>query len=76
MVAQGPADFFSAAPDGLKFIQLRYKLQWAESNTRVLLIEEQGLSAEFKKLGGSIAFAVVARGIWTRAIGRYTSASS
>lgn len=39
-------------PKGLKFTQLPYKLEWAESNTRLLLIDERGLEADFEKLGG------------------------
>jgi hypothetical protein len=38
-------------PEGLKFTQLAYKLQWAESNTRILVIEEQKLEPQLKKLG-------------------------
>src|SRR5262249_24525722 len=39
-------------PDGLKFVLLAYKLEWAESDTRLLLIKERGLDAELQKLGG------------------------
>jgi hypothetical protein len=39
-------------PEGLKFILLAYKLEWAESNTRLLLIKDRKLDAEVDKLGG------------------------
>jgi hypothetical protein len=40
-------------PEGLKFVLLAYKLEWAESNTRLLLIKERKLDAEFDKLGAA-----------------------
>lgn len=44
-------------PDGLKFTLLAYKLEWAESNTRIGLIQDEGLDPDFKKLGGSTILA-------------------
>lgn len=41
-------------PDGLKFIQLRYDLEWAESETRVHRIKAQGLDKRIAKLGGQL----------------------
>ncbi|AUX42875.1 hypothetical protein SOCE26_043120 [Sorangium cellulosum] len=38
-------------PRGLKFTQLAYKLEWAESNTRILLLKDNGLEAQLKRLG-------------------------
>jgi hypothetical protein len=38
-------------PSGLKFIQIAYKLQWAESHSRILVIQDQGLEPQLKKLG-------------------------
>lgn len=40
-------------PEGLKFTQLKYPLQWAESNTRLSLIADAHLDASFDALGGS-----------------------
>jgi hypothetical protein len=40
-------------PEGLRFVLLAYKLEWAESNTRLLLIKERKLDAELDKLGAS-----------------------
>jgi len=40
-------------PEGLKFVLLAYKLEWAESNTRLLLIKGRELDAEFEKLGAT-----------------------
>ena len=40
------------------------------------LLGALSLRAAALSLAGSVAFAVVARAIWTRAIARYTSASS
>ena len=37
---------------GLKFTQIAYKLEWAESQTRLDLIEEEKLGASFEALGG------------------------
>lgn len=37
---------------GLKFTQIQYKLEWAESQTRLDLIEEEKLGASFEALGG------------------------
>src|SRR5262249_53134424 len=39
-------------PDGLKFVLLAYKLEWAESDARLLLIKEEKLDAQIGKLGG------------------------
>src|SRR5262245_2249335 len=36
--------------DGLKFVLLAYKLEWAESDARLLLIKEQKLEAEIEQL--------------------------
>src|SRR5262249_40162335 len=38
--------------DGVKFVLLAYKLEWAESDARLLLIKEQNLDVEIKELGG------------------------
>jgi hypothetical protein len=38
-------------PDGLKFVLMAYKLQWAESNTRLLLVKEHKLESELERLG-------------------------
>ncbi|AUX22720.1 hypothetical protein SOCEGT47_032260 [Sorangium cellulosum] len=38
-------------PKGLKFTQIAYKLEWAESNTRILLIKDSELEAQIEKLG-------------------------
>jgi hypothetical protein len=40
-------------PEGLRFIQLAYKLQWSESNTRLTLIKERRLDADLEKLGAT-----------------------
>lgn len=37
---------------GLKFTQIQFKLEWAESQTRLDLIESEKLSASFDALGG------------------------
>lgn len=37
---------------GLKFTQIAYKLEWAESQTRLDLIEEEKLGVSFEALGG------------------------
>src|SRR5690606_29253662 len=39
-------------PNGLKFTQVRYVDQWAESNTRLSLIDEAELERSFDALGG------------------------
>jgi hypothetical protein len=42
-------------PDGLQFLKLAYKLEWAESNSRLLLIKNRRLEAAIEELGaGSI----------------------
>ncbi|WP_437563640.1 hypothetical protein [Sorangium sp. So ce542] len=38
-------------PRGLKFTQIAYKLEWAESNTRILMIKDGDLGAQLKRLG-------------------------
>jgi hypothetical protein len=38
-------------PNGVKFVLLPYKLEWAESSTRLLLIEQEALAGEVEKLG-------------------------
>jgi hypothetical protein len=40
-------------PDGLKFVLIPYRLEWAESNNRLTLIKEKKLDAVFDKLGGA-----------------------
>jgi hypothetical protein len=40
--------------DKLRFTQLPYKLEWAESDTRLLQIERDGLDAVFRELGGEV----------------------
>ena len=39
--------------DGLKFTQIKYKLEWAESQTRLDRIADQQLDQKFEELGGS-----------------------
>jgi len=39
-------------PEGLRFTQLRYPQQWAESNTRLSLIDQDELDKTFETLGG------------------------
>lgn len=39
-------------PKGLKFTQIGFKEQWAESNLRLALIDAEGLDATFDALGG------------------------
>jgi len=39
-------------PDGLKFTRFTFPRQWAESNTRLTLIEESELEKSFDALGG------------------------
>lgn len=39
-------------PDGLRFLQLPFKLEWAESNTRIVLIGGAQLDSAFQGLGG------------------------
>jgi hypothetical protein len=38
-------------PEGLKFAQLAYRLEWAESNTRLMIIQERKLEPQLKTLG-------------------------
>lgn len=38
-------------PNGLKFTQIAFRLEWAQSNTRIVLIKERGLEPQLKKLG-------------------------
>jgi hypothetical protein len=40
--------------DGLKFIQLRFRVQWFESQNRIDIIDELGLERHFEVLGGRI----------------------
>lgn len=40
--------------DGLKFIQLRFRVQWFESQNRIDIIDELGLERHFELLGGRI----------------------
>lgn len=40
-------------PEGLKFLMLAYKLEWAESNTRLKLIKSRELDAEIEALGAA-----------------------
>jgi hypothetical protein len=38
-------------PEGVRFVLFVYKLEWAESNTRLLLIKERRLEADLEALG-------------------------
>jgi hypothetical protein len=38
-------------PEGLKFVLFSYKLEWAESNTRIAIIKERKLDKSIEKLG-------------------------
>ena len=40
-------------PTGLKFIQLNYKLEWAEVEARLVRIDTRGLDAKLRQLGGA-----------------------
>lgn len=40
-------------PKGLKFIQIHYKLEWAEVEARLVRIEARGLDAKIRQLGGA-----------------------
>jgi hypothetical protein len=40
-------------PNGLRFITLAYRREWAESNTRLLIIEERQLEPAIHELGGA-----------------------
>jgi hypothetical protein len=40
-------------PQGLKFITLAFRREWAESNTRLLIIEERRLEPAIQALGGA-----------------------
>lgn len=50
--AQTLADTLFA--DGLKFTQLRFRVQWFESQNRLDLIDKLGLEQQFEMLGGRI----------------------
>jgi hypothetical protein len=40
-------------PEGLKFVLLPYKIEWAESQTRLLLIKDRKLDAGLEQLGAA-----------------------
>jgi len=42
-------------PDGLRFTHLPFRLEWAESDTRLQMIDERGFAAQIEQLGGTIA---------------------
>jgi hypothetical protein len=46
-------------PKGLKFITLAYRREWAESNTRLLIIEERQLEPAIEALGGASILAAL-----------------
>lgn len=45
--------------DGLRFIQLPYKLEWAESQVRLDLLDEPGLATDVEAIGGAPFIALV-----------------
>lgn len=45
--------------DGLQFTQIAFKLEWAESQTRIDYIHEKGLDAKFALLGGQDILATI-----------------
>jgi hypothetical protein len=51
-VAIARALMTSLFPEGLKFTQLQYKLEWAESQTRLDRIDAEHLGEKFTHLGG------------------------
>ncbi len=46
-------------PDGLKFTQLPFKLEWAQSQARLDQVDKKKLAADFEKLGGSAFLAAL-----------------
>lgn len=46
-------------PDGLRFTQLPYKLEWAESQARLDLLEDPALSSDVGAIGGAKFLALV-----------------
>jgi hypothetical protein len=48
-------------PDGLSFLNKRYKAEWADSETRLLLIDQEGLDADIEALGGATFLRVLRR---------------
>lgn len=48
-------------PDGLKFILLPYKLEWAESQGRLNIIDERGYAGDIEALGGKMILATLRR---------------
>jgi hypothetical protein len=45
--------------EGLRFVQLPFKQAWAQSQTRLLLVEERGLDAAFASIGGQEVLRVI-----------------
>lgn len=58
-------------PTGLKFIQLPYPLQWAESDTRIRSIQENNLDARIEALGGKLYLdeIIAAHAVYGKALG-------
>ncbi len=58
-------------PTGLKFIQLPYPLQWAESDTRLRSIEQNKLDARIEALGGKLYLdeIITAHAVYGKALG-------
>src|SRR5262249_4899345 len=48
-------------PDGLRFLTLPWKTQWAEGDKRLKQIDEGGLAADIDRLAGSVFLAEVRR---------------
>jgi len=42
-------------PDGLRFTRMPFRLEWAESENRLHMIDERGLAAQIEQLGGAVA---------------------
>jgi len=61
----------SIYPTGLKFIQLPYPLQWAESDTRLRSIQENKLDVRIEALGGKLYLdeIIAAHAVYGKALG-------
>jgi hypothetical protein len=46
-------------PDGLQFTRLRFKLEWAESENRLKMIDQRGFAPQIEQLGGATALAQI-----------------
>jgi hypothetical protein len=51
----------AAFGQGLRFLQLPYKLQWAESKARLQRLDEKATAASLKRLGGELFLQTIAR---------------